>query len=115
MGNPTTGGGMEHSSYTTVFGSLASYDKGGVELINDDPRHYAFSNMFDVAASSKPWEKVAIAKNFEYVLEVVRAEGTSPWHTAAHDEFACYDVEVCTGCRWNHLRRQSLHGRLHAG
>ena len=26
MGNPTTGGGMEHSSYTTVFGSLASYD-----------------------------------------------------------------------------------------
>jgi uncharacterized protein DUF5318 len=30
------------------------------------------------------------------------------------DEFACYDVEVCLGCRWNHLRRQSLHGRLHA-
>jgi hypothetical protein len=30
------------------------------------------------------------------------------------DEFACYDVEVCTECRWNHLRRQSLHGRLHA-
>jgi hypothetical protein len=33
---------------------------------------------------------------------------------ASHDEFACYDVEVCTECRWNHLRRQSLHGRLHA-
>ena len=30
------------------------------------------------------------------------------------DEFACYDVEVCVDCRWNHLRRQSLHGRLHA-
>ena len=30
------------------------------------------------------------------------------------DEFACYDVEVCPECRWNHLRRQSLHGRLHA-
>lgn len=30
------------------------------------------------------------------------------------DEFACYDVEVCTECRWNHLRRQSWHGRLHA-
>ena len=30
------------------------------------------------------------------------------------DEFACYDVEVCVECRWNHLRRQSLHGRLHA-
>jgi hypothetical protein len=34
--------------------------------------------------------------------------------TARHDEFACYDVEVCTECGWNHLRRQSLHGRLHA-
>jgi hypothetical protein len=33
---------------------------------------------------------------------------------ARHDEFACYDVEVCVECRWNHLRRQSLHGRLHA-
>jgi hypothetical protein len=30
------------------------------------------------------------------------------------DEFALYDVEVCTECRWNHLRRQSLHGRMHA-
>jgi len=29
------------------------------------------------------------------------------------DEFACYDVEVCVDCRWNHLRRQSLHGRKH--
>jgi Family of unknown function (DUF5318) len=33
---------------------------------------------------------------------------------ASCDEFACYDVEVCIDCRWNHLRRQSLHGRLHA-
>ena len=31
-----------------------------------------------------------------------------------HDEFACYDVEVCLDCRWNHLRRLSLHGRMHA-
>ena len=95
MGNPTKGGGVEHSSYTTVFGSLDSYDKGGVELINDDARHYAFSNIFEVASMSKPWEKVAVAKNFEYVLEAVRAEGTSPWRTAAHDEFAvCMDGEV---------------------
>jgi hypothetical protein len=33
---------------------------------------------------------------------------------ARHDEFACYDVEVCVECRWNHLRRSSLHGRMHA-
>jgi hypothetical protein len=33
---------------------------------------------------------------------------------ARHDEFACYDVEVCVDCRWNHLRRSSLHGRTHA-
>jgi hypothetical protein len=30
---------------------------------------------------------------------------------ASYDEFSCYDVEVCLDCRWNHLRRQSLHGR----
>jgi len=33
---------------------------------------------------------------------------------ASYDEFACYDVEICTECRWNYLVRQSLHGRLHA-
>jgi hypothetical protein len=24
----------------------------------------------------------------EYVLDAIRADGTSEWHTAAHDEFA---------------------------
>jgi hypothetical protein len=28
-----------------------------------------------------------------------------------HDEFACYVVEVCLDCRWNHLSRRELHGR----
>ncbi len=74
--------------YTTRFGSLLDYDKGGVEAIDDDPKHYAFSNMFEVAANAKAWEKVAVGKNQEYVLEVIRAEGTSEWRTAAHDEFA---------------------------
>jgi hypothetical protein len=76
------------AQYTTRFGSLLDYDKGGVEAIDDDPRHYAFSNMFEVAANAKAWEKVAVGKNQEYVLEVIRAEGTSEWRTAAHDEFA---------------------------
>jgi hypothetical protein len=71
----------------TRFGSLAHYDKGSIEIINDNPKNYAFSNLFEVAGASKPWEKIAVGKNQEYVLEVIRAEGTSEWRTAAHDEF----------------------------
>jgi hypothetical protein len=74
--------------YTTVFGSLADYRKGHIDIIDDDPKHYAFSNMFEVASTAKPYEKVAVGKNMQYVLEVLRAEGTSEWRTAAHDEFA---------------------------
>ncbi len=29
-----------------------------------------------------------VASNLEYAAEAVRAEGTSPWYTAPHDEFA---------------------------
>jgi hypothetical protein len=76
------------AEYVTDFGSLDDYEKGGVEVINDDPRNYAFSNVFEVASQAKPWEKVAVGKNMEYVLEVIRAEGTSPWRAADHDEFA---------------------------
>ena len=95
MAKESRGGGVERSSYVTEFGALTDFNKGGVELINDDARHYAFSNVFEVANKSKPWEKVAVAKNFEYVLEAVRAEGTSPWRTCAHDEFAvCMDGEI---------------------
>jgi hypothetical protein len=70
----------------TVFGSLANYRKGGVQAIGDDPKHYAFSNVFDVASTARPYEKIAVGKNLKYVLEAVRAEGTSPWYAAAHDE-----------------------------
>ena len=72
----------------TRFGSLEHYEKGGVEVINDDPRNYAFSNIFEVASTAEPWEKVAVAKNLKYVLEAIRADGTSPWYAAAHDESA---------------------------
>jgi hypothetical protein len=34
---------------------------------------------------------------------------------ASIDEFACYVVEVCPDCRWNHLHRRLLLGRRHAG
>jgi hypothetical protein len=76
------------SDVKTVFGSLQNYQKGGVEVINDDPRNYVFSNVFEVASKSRPWERVAVGKNFQYVIEAVRAEGTSPWYACAHDEFA---------------------------
>jgi quercetin dioxygenase-like cupin family protein len=72
----------------TVFGSLDNFQKGGVEPINDDPRNYAFSNIFEVASKSEPYEKIAVGKNIKYVLEAIRAEGTSPWFTASHDEAA---------------------------
>ena len=73
--------------YTTDFGSIHSYKKGGVTVIDDDAKRYVFSNMFEAAAKSRPYERVAVAKNFEYVVESVRAEGESGWYSAAHDEF----------------------------
>ena len=80
------------SEYKTVFGSLDNYKKGEINIIADDPKNYVFSNVFEVAAKSKPYERVAVAKNFEYVVECLRAEGTSPWYICAHDEFAlCMD------------------------
>jgi hypothetical protein len=73
--------------YKTKFGSLMSFEKGGIEVIDDDPKHYAFSNVFEVASHAKAWEKIAVGKNMQYVLEVIRCEGTSEWRTCAHDEF----------------------------
>ena len=75
-------------SQATYFGSLENYRKGGVEVIDDNPKNYAFSNIFEVASKSKPYEKVAVGKNLKYVIEALRAEGTSPWFAAAHDEAA---------------------------
>ncbi len=79
---------MTASDYVDPFGRLDDYEKGGVDVINDDPRYYAFSNMFEVANGAAPYDKVAVAQNLEYVLEVLRAEGTSGWRATPHDEFA---------------------------
>ena len=75
------------STYKTVFGSLDDYQQGEVELISGDVKHYTFSNIFAVASKSKPYEKVVVGKNLEYVMEAIRAEGTSPWYACSHDEF----------------------------
>ena len=74
--------------HQTRFGSIDKYEKGGVQVINDDPKNYVFSNIFEVASKSEPYEKVAVGRNLKYVLEAVRAEGTSPWYAAGHDEAA---------------------------
>ena len=79
---------MAMTEFRTEFGSLKDFTKGEIEIIDDERRNYAFSNMFEVASKSAPYERVVVGKNLEYVLEAVRAEGTSDWYTASHDEFA---------------------------
>jgi len=74
-------------AYNTKIGSLESYEKGVIEL-NDDLKKYAFSNIYEVAGKSAPFERVAVVQNLEYVAEAVRIEGDGPWYAAPHDEFA---------------------------
>lgn len=83
------------SGVVTQFGSLQNYRKGGVELIDDDPRNYVFSNVFEVANNADAYDRIAVGKNFEYVIECSKAEGVSPWFSCAHDEFVlCMDGTV---------------------
>ena len=86
---------MAAPHYETKFGSLERFEKGGVQIIDDNVRNYAFSNCFEIASKARPYEKVVFGQNQIYVLEALRAEGASPWFTCAHDEFAlCMDGEV---------------------
>ncbi|MBU9553728.1 hydroxyquinol 1,2-dioxygenase [Burkholderia multivorans] len=79
---------MTDTARHTVFGSLDSYTRGEIEITSGSAKHYAFSNIFDIASKSAPYEKVVAGKNLEYVIEVLRTEGESPWFACAHDEFA---------------------------
>jgi hypothetical protein len=93
---PTEGGAMS-AQYTTSFSSINSYEKGGVQIIDDDLKNFVFSNIYEVAATHKPYERIVVGKNLDYTLEAVRAEGTSPWYACAHDEFVVamdHNVEV---------------------
>jgi hypothetical protein len=86
---------MSMNNYQTQFGALNDFTKGRVELIDDNPKNYVFSNIFEVCSTSAAYERVAVAKNFEYVIEAARAEGTSEWFSAGHDELAlCMDGEI---------------------
>ncbi len=87
--------GSREFDYATVFGSLSDYRKGRIDIIDDDPKNYVFSNVFEVASKAAPYERVVVGKNFEYVIETGRADGASPWFTNAHDEFVlCMDGEI---------------------
>ncbi|MBP0595444.1 hydroxyquinol 1,2-dioxygenase [Paraburkholderia sp. LEh10] len=71
----------------TWLGSLDNYRKGSIEIIKGKPEHYAMSNVFEVASQAAPYEKIVVGKNLKYVIETLRAQGSSPWFTASHDEF----------------------------
>jgi len=71
----------------THFASMEAFEKGGVEIVGaESPKRYLFSNLFEVAGQSRPCERVVIAKNLEFTIECVRAEGDSPWYICSHDE-----------------------------
>lgn len=74
-------------AYKTRVGALDAFEKGTIE-VDDDLRKYAFSNIFEVAGAAQAFERVAVARNLEYVAEVVKVDGESPWYAAPHDEFA---------------------------
>jgi hypothetical protein len=94
------------AQHKTRFGSLEHFEKGGIQVINDDPKNYVFSNVYEVAAKAEPYEKIAVGKNLKYVLEAIRAEGTSPWYASSHDEAAIVmDGEV-------EIRLVKLEGQL---
>ncbi len=74
-------------SVKTVFASMDNYVKGDVQIIGEEnPENYLLSNMFEVAASSPAWERVIVARNLEFTVEVIRSEGDSPWYICSHDE-----------------------------
>lgn len=83
--------------YKTVFASIDNYQKGGIQVLVEDPKRYVFSNMFEIAANNAPYDRVVAAINLDYTIEIARAEGTSPWFVCAHDEFVVamdYEVDV---------------------
>ena len=89
---------MKPTKDTPLSASMASYSKGGVDIV--DPREnikrYVYSNVYEVGARAKPYEKIVVAKNGPYVVECIAAEGEMPtWRLQPHDEFlVCLEGEV---------------------
>ena len=89
---------MDPSKDHPLSGSMTHHEKGGVELV--DPRErvqrYVYSNVYEIGARAKPYEKLAVAKNGPYVIECIVAEGAMPqWRLQPHDVFIlCLEGEV---------------------
>jgi hypothetical protein len=89
---------MEPSKNNPLSSSMAHYTKGGVDIV--DPREnikrYVYSNVYEIGARAKPYEKLAVAKNGPYVVECIVAAGVMPqWRLQPHDEFLlCLEGEV---------------------
>tara|TARA_B110001469_G_C9560791_1_gene278166 strand:- start:370 stop:843 length:474 start_codon:yes stop_codon:yes gene_type:complete len=61
--------------------------KGGINIIGkDEKKNYLFSNVYEVAKNAREYERVVVAKNLEYTIEVSRAIGKSAWYICSHDE-----------------------------
>lgn len=75
------------NAYHTNFASLDNFEKGSIQMIQGKASHYVFSNIFEVAKNAQPYDKTVVGINQKYVIESVRAEGTSAWYTCSHDEF----------------------------
>jgi hypothetical protein len=77
---------------------MAQYEKGGVDIVDPSEtiKRYVYSNVYEIGARAKPYEKIAVAKNGPYVVECIAAEGAMPhWQLQTHDEFVlCLEGEV---------------------
>lgn len=71
----------------TQYSTMDEIHKGGITITGkDEKKNYLFSNVYEVAKNAVPYERVVVAKNLEYTIEVSRAEGDSPWYVCSHDE-----------------------------
>lgn len=89
---------MQPGKDRPLSASMSQYEKGGVDIVDptENLKRYVYSNVYEIGARAKPYEKIAVAKNGPYVIECIAAEGVMPhWRLQPHDEFVlCLEGEV---------------------
>ena len=89
---------MKPTKDAPLSASMAHYTKGEVDIIDprENVKRYVYSNIYEIGARAKPYQKLAVARNGPYVIECVVAEGIMPeWRVQPHDEFLlCMEGEV---------------------